>query len=54
MIPDEFITLDAFPLTTNGKVEIRSLPTPGRSRADIAQTYIAARTRQKNHWQIYG
>jgi len=44
MIPDEFITLDAFPLTTNGKVEIRSLPTPGRSRADIAQTYIAART----------
>jgi acyl carrier protein len=43
MRPSEFIFLEVFPLTPNGKVDRSALPRPGPSRPDL-KVYVAPRT----------
>jgi acyl carrier protein len=43
MVPANFVMIDEFPLTPNGKVDVRRLPEPDGATAQT-QTYIAPRT----------
>jgi amino acid adenylation domain-containing protein len=44
MVPSAMVKLDAFPLLPNGKIDVRSLPMPDYSRAELADTFVAPRT----------
>ncbi len=41
MIPSYFIQVDRIPLTPNGKVDRKNLPSPGDQRARLGTTYLA-------------
>nr|WP_226002182.1 non-ribosomal peptide synthetase [Paenibacillus sp. BJ-4] len=43
-IPTAYVPVSVFPLTSNGKVDRAALPTPGRNRPELENSYVKPRT----------
>lgn len=44
MVPSAFVRLAALPLNSNGKIDLRALPSPGQGRPELDEDYVLPRT----------